>query len=59
MENINILGEYLNMRIESLNDRDVNYKWYMGFDYKFWLGKYVWDIVYLKTENWSYIVDWS
>lgn len=25
MENINILGEYLNMRIESLNDRDVNY----------------------------------
>lgn len=45
MENINILGEYLNMRIESLNDRDVNYKWYMGFDYKFWLGKYVWEVI--------------
>lgn len=25
MENINIPGEHLNTRIESLNDRDVNY----------------------------------
>lgn len=37
MENINILGEYLNMRIESLNDRDVNFNdiWFLiiSFDW--------------------------
>lgn len=43
MENINIPGEHLNTRIESLNDRDVNYKWYTTFDYKFRSGKHVWD----------------
>lgn len=39
MDNINIPGEHLKTREESLNDRDVNYKWYMAFNLQVSIGE--------------------
>lgn len=51
MENINIPGEHLNTRVESLNDIDVIINDIWPSIYKFRLGKHVSDNVSLSKKQ--------